>query len=76
MSEFRKPNFQEKKLELRFEKDEVCIYGTKEGLQKLSDLILKLIAKPSQGHIHLEDYDVLTKDSLVGVVALYEKNEG
>ena len=72
MLEFRKPNFQDKALELRFENNEVCIYGTKEGLQKLADLILKLVAKPSQGHIHLEDYNVLTKDSLVGAVAIFE----
>jgi len=74
MPEFKNPNFQDKVLELRFENNEICIYGTKEGLQKLSDLILQLVEKPSQGHIHLEDYNVLTKDSLAGAVAIFEKD--
>ena len=75
MSEFRKPDFKDKTLELRFENNEVCIYGTKEGLQKFSDLIIKLIAKPNQGHIHLEDCNLLTENSLVGVLGIFERNQ-
>jgi hypothetical protein len=74
MPEFKKPNFKDKDLELRFENNEVCIYGTKEGFQKLSDLILNLVAKPKQGHIHLKDYNLLAKDSFEGVIAIFEKS--
>ena len=74
MSEFKEPNFKERKLELRFENYEICIYGTKEGLQMLSDLISKLVQHPKQAHIHLEDYDVLTESSQVGTIAIFEKS--
>ncbi len=73
MSKFVKPDFSEKSVELRCENKEVCIYGTKEGLQKLSDLILDLISKPERGHIHLEDYALLTKKSLIGAIAIFDR---
>lgn len=72
MSKFIKPDFSEKSLELRCENNEICIYGTKEGLKKLSNLILDLIENPRQGHIHLEDYELLTGTSLIGAVAIFE----
>ncbi len=70
---FKKPIFKDKNLELRYENNEICIYATKEGLKKLSDLILNLIANPKQGHIHLEDYEMLTDKSLIGAVAIFDK---
>jgi hypothetical protein len=71
MAKFIKPDFTENSLELRYENNEVCIYGTKDGLKRLSEMILQLIDKPKQGHIHLEDYDLLTKKSLIGAVAIF-----
>ena len=73
MSKFIKPNFIEKDLELRFENNEICIYGTTDGLRKLSDLILGLINNPNQGHVHLENYELLTQNSLMGAVAIFDK---
>jgi len=73
MSKFVKPSFSKKSLELRCENNEVCIYGTNEGLKKLSDLIMGLINKPKQGHIHLEDYELLTDKSLIGAIAIFDK---
>lgn len=75
MSKFIKPDFKEKHLELRCENNEVYIYGTQEGLKKLSELILKLIGNPNQGHVHLEDYQLLTDKSLIGVLAVFSKEE-
>ena len=72
MAKFIKPDFTERSLELRFENNEVCIYGTKDGLKKLSEMVLNLVDKPQQGHIHLEDYELLTKDSLVGAIAIFD----
>ena len=63
MKAFKEPVFKNRSLELRFENDEVCIYATKEGLEEMIFLCQQLVAKPSQGHIHLEDYEVLTADS-------------
>ncbi len=74
-AKFVKPVFKDKSLELRYENNEICIYGTKEGLKKLSDLILNLIANPKQGHIHLEDYEILTDKSLIGAVAIFDKEK-
>ena len=75
MPKFVEPNFSRKDLELRFENNEICIYGTKEGLKKISELIINLIEHPKKGHIHLEDYELLTDDSLIGAVAIFERKK-
>ena len=65
-------NFRNGDLIIHVEDDIVWICGTKVGLKRLSDLILELIARPKQGHIHLEDYPLLTKNSLTGAIAIFE----
>lgn len=70
--EFREPDFTDKFLEFRFENGEVCIYGNKEGLRKLSDLCLELIENPDQSHIHLNRNIILTKESLPGAIAIFD----
>jgi len=71
MEKFVKPNFTEGSVELRCKDNEVCIYGTEDGLKKIAELIYTLIEKPKQGHIHLEDYELLTKESLIGAIAIF-----
>lgn len=73
---FKKPDFTDGILELRVEDSEICIYASKSGLQRLSEFCQKLINEPKTGHIHLEDYQVLTPDSLKGVIAIFEKEKG
>jgi len=68
---FKNPEFTEGILELRIEDNEICIYATKAGLRKLSEFCQRLIDEPNTGHIHLEDYQVLTPDSLKGVIAIF-----
>jgi hypothetical protein len=76
MSEqFRKPIFDTRTIELRFENNEVCIYATKSGLKKIAELCETLIENPKRAHIHLEDYELLTKDSLYGTIAVFEIEE-
>lgn len=67
-TEFRKPVFGARTLEFRYENGKVYIYGTREGLSKLSELILRLIARKKDGHTHLEDYELLTTESLIGEI--------
>ncbi len=74
MSNFIKPDFRLNSLELRCENNEVCLYGTKEGLKKLANLILSIANDTKTTHIHLEDYDFLTPNSLAGAVAIFEKD--
>ena len=69
--QFRKPNFSEKDVELRFENEAICIYGTVKGLKKIADFCYELINDPNQGHIHLEDYKILTKESKKGAIAIF-----
>jgi hypothetical protein len=74
VKKFVRPLFDGKSVELRYTDGEVCIYGTPEGLTKLSDLCLRLAGlPPDQGtdHTHLEDYDILTADSLRGTIAVF-----
>lgn len=71
--EFQKPDFSDKDIELRFVDNEICIYATKTGLKELIKHCQTLIDKHDTGHIHLEDYNVLTKDSLNGVIAVFQK---
>ena len=71
-AEFAEPAFNDRGLELRCENNEVCIYGTEEGLRRLSGLILHLIGRPGPGHLHPEDYELLTKESLIGTLAIFK----
>ena len=73
--EFRKPNFGKRHVELRFEDEEICIYATDIGLEKLMMFCKSLLDNPKKGHIHLEDYEVLTKDSLGGTIAVFKTGE-
>ncbi len=76
--EFISPDFRKGELELRFENNVICIYGTKEGLKKLAKIILELIENPGQGHVHLENemYGVLTEESNKGAIAIFPKSRG
>ena len=69
----RAPNFSDKELEFRYENNIMCIYGTSKGLEKLSNLCLELVNNPDQGHIHLENYQILKKESLTCAIAIFNK---
>ncbi|MCK5236762.1 MAG: hypothetical protein KAR06_07235 [Deltaproteobacteria bacterium] len=73
--EFKQPDFNGRDIELSLSDNEVCVYATEAGLKKLIDFCQALIDKPQEGHIHLEDYEVLTQDSLNGVIAVFGSNE-
>ena len=70
---FREPDFITKELECRFEHGTVCLYGTEEGLRRIMDLCRDLIDHPEQGHVHLENYDLLTKESTKCAIAIFPK---
>jgi hypothetical protein len=76
--EFTPPDFSKGELELRFEDNVICIYGTKEGLKKLANIVLELIENPGQSHVHLENemYGVLTEESNKGAIAIFPKSRG
>ncbi|MGI6389875.1 MAG: hypothetical protein ACOX7Q_06710 [Kiritimatiellia bacterium] len=68
------PEFNKGNLELRFENDTVCIYGTAQGLERLAALCLSLVKRPGQGHLHLEDDNtLLTKKSVRGAIAIFDE---
>jgi hypothetical protein len=68
------PIFSRGELEFRYDDNEVCIYGTADGLKKLAELCLLLVKNGTEGaHVHIEDYDVLTKKSLKGTIAFFQK---
>jgi len=62
-------------LELRFENNVVCIYGTEEGLKEIMSMCRFLLEKPSMGHIHIENNATakLTPQSLKGAIAIFPK---
>ena len=70
---FKEPIFSTGDIELRFEDGIVCLYGTEKGLKRLAEFCYELINHPSQGHIHLEDYEILTKESEKGAIAIFDK---
>jgi hypothetical protein len=70
---FTSPEFGTNHLELRCEGDEVAIYATETGLNKLIEFCRELLDDRQIGHIHLEDYDVLTAKSLRGSIAIVER---
>jgi hypothetical protein len=73
--EFIPPDFSRGDLELRFENNVICIYGTKEGVKRLADIIVGLTENPGQSHVHLENemYGMLTKESNKGAIAIFPK---
>lgn len=73
MSDFVKPAFGKRKVELRYVDGEIGIYGTREGLKRLADLIQALAVNPRVDHTHLEDYELLTEESLIGIVVVFNE---
>lgn len=71
--EFIYPDFSKKDLEVRFENDVVCIYGTENGLKELIRISEFLIDNPEASHLHLDAPPVLTKESLKCVIAIFDK---
>lgn len=57
-------------LEFSWDGKEIVVCGTAQGLAKLADLIQRLIDNPKSGHIHLEDYEVLTPHSSRTVIRI------
>ncbi len=62
------PDFSTGDIELCFKNNEVCIYATDKGLEKLISFCDLLRKKKEIEHLHLEDYAVLTETSLTGVI--------
>lgn len=73
--EFENPIFKDGSIEFRFQDGEVALYGTKEGFEKLIGLCQDLMTRKVPDHIHLEDYEILTKNSTRATIAIFEKNE-
>lgn len=73
--DFLKPDFKKRSIETQYRNGEVNIYASKKGLEKLIEFANKLLGKPSIGHIHLEDYEVLTKESLITTIALFDDQD-
>ena len=69
---FIKPDFSNASIEFRVVNDEVCIYATSKGLEKLAAFCGRLAENKKQDHIHLEDYEVLTPNSLRAIIANIE----
>jgi hypothetical protein len=72
--EFKKPSFEDRQIELRYDNDEICIYATRAGLERIITFCKYLLEHPKRGsgHVHLEDYELLTNASLKGVIALFD----
>lgn len=67
-----KPDFADGDIEFRIKDNEIFIYGTPVGLKKLIGFCERLLNDPSNGHIHLEDYEVLTANSQKGTIAVFD----
>lgn len=76
MEQFLDPSFESGDLELRFADGEVMIYGTPNGLTRLASLCVTLAQRTeATEHCHLEDYELLTPQSLCGVIAVFQRRE-
>ncbi len=75
MAHFPVPLFEDGELELRYDRGQICIYGTRIGLKKLAQLCLELaqqVEEKTTVHVHLEDYHFLTSHSLIGTLIAIE----
>ena len=50
-------------IKLTFENEEFVIQATPEGLKRFIGICENLLDNPRQGHIHLEDYELLNPGS-------------
>jgi hypothetical protein len=75
-TEFERPTFRHGQLEFRINADGVAIYGTRAGLTQLArictDLASLRLGQDGTAHVHLEDYALLTADSVMAAVAVFE----
>ncbi len=69
---FVEPDFRKGHLEFRYENGIVCIYGTATGLRRLAHFCMSLVEHPNQGHIHVEDYRILTDRSKKAAIAIFD----
>ncbi|MCL5037779.1 MAG: hypothetical protein M1269_11785 [Chloroflexi bacterium] len=54
------------------EKDEIFICGTEKGFEGLIDIFAYLIRRKSTDHIHIEDLQILTSDSMPVTACIFE----
>jgi len=73
---FDPPSFSDGTMEIRVVDDEVCIYATSDGLRVLVSLCEVLLRQPKKGHLHLEDFSVLTSESLRCTLAIFKQGIG
>ena len=69
--EFIKPDFSEGIIEFRIHEGEVAIYATPEGLRWLAQKCLVLVDAGKTDHLHLGDFQVLTRKSNPATVAQF-----
>jgi hypothetical protein len=74
--EFRKPKFNSKDIEVRYEDGTVDIFATVQGLKKIITICELLIDEsPDVLHQHLESHGILTKESLKCDIRLFTEDE-
>jgi hypothetical protein len=76
MGQFKFPDFSGRSLEFRCLNDEVAIYGTRQGLLRLAEFCTQLANGPAPNgtnHMHLEDYEVLTQQSLRAAIGVFDR---
>ena len=69
---FKFPDFKDCDLEFRYENDEICVYGTSDGLMWLAEKCRELAGKTATTHMHLEEYDRLTEASIKATIAVFK----
>jgi hypothetical protein len=76
MTEFESPEFSDDgQIEVRVDESGVSIYGNKTGLAKFirhCERLVRNTKSEGNAHIHLEDFDLLTRNSKRLVIACFE----
>ena len=70
-TKFVRPDFSENQLEFRENPKSIYIYGTAKGLRWLAQKCLVLVDAGKKDHLHLQDYQVLTKASKPAALAQF-----
>jgi hypothetical protein len=75
---FQVPEFIDGQLEIRIDAEGVAIYGTRDGLNALATICIKLatrsLGRDGTAHVHLEDHALLTIKSVNTAVAVFERS--
>lgn len=72
-TKFFVPNFNNGCVEIRADNDGISLYFTDHGIDRFINILMILKQNGGDNHIHLEDFEILTKNSIPCALAVFKQ---